>query len=282
MNKISYILLLAISIFAVNSCQNDIEGTKDLNYVTFEKSPDNVITIEKNTTVNYDAHVYTTQKTSSARTFNVTVSAATTLNSNSFIVPATVTIPANSNDGVLKISFSDTNLGENIEMLVLQLKAETGVFMGGKFTLLVQKKCSLTNGINDLVGTYSVSTNDDGYENAISAAASGNDLIITGLGQDFITYFWGETVIAGGTCTMTINPNTGALNIPRQYIFTTDYGGIAYDYEIQGSGTWGNCGAKPTLTITYDIYYVGDADGLAKTYASYLPNAYLNGTFTLN
>jgi len=282
MKKISYILLIAISIFALNSCQNDIEGTKDLNYVTFETSPNDVITIEKNTTVNYEAHVYTTQKTSSARTFSVTVSDATTLNSNSFTVPATVSIPANSNDGVIEISFSDNDLGEDIEMLVLQLEAESGVFMGGKFTLLVQKKCSLTNGINDLVGSYSVTTNDDGYENAISAAASGDDLIITGLGQDFITYFWGETVTAGGTCTMTVDPDTGALNIPRQYIFTTDYAGDPYDYEIAGSGTWGNCGASPTLTITYDIYYVGDADGLAKSYSSYLPNAYLNGTFTLD
>lgn len=280
MKKISYILLIAISIFALNSCENDIKGTEDLNYVTFQKDLP-LITVEKNSSTSVEVHVYSTQIQKSDTNFNVIIDPSSTINTEAFSVPSSVTIPSGSNDGIITVTFSDINLSENIETLVLQLEAKQNVFMGGKITLTIQKKCSLS-GIQDLVGNYSVTTDNDGYENNISTTANANDLIVNGLGQDFITYFWSETVTAGGSCTMSVDQETGNLVIPRQYIFTTNYNGTLYDYEIEGTGTWGNCGNSPTLTITYDIYYPGDSDGLAKTYSSYLPGPYLNGTFTLN
>jgi len=70
---------------------------------------------------------------------------------------------------------------------------------------------------------------------------------------------WAFEMIGGGT-----------VDIPRQYIFTTIYQGALSDYEIKGSGKWENCGSKPKLLITYDVYYVGDEKGLAATYAAYL------------
>ncbi len=110
---------------------------------------------------------------------------------------------------------------------------------------------------------------------------NGTKLAVTGIGKGFIEDFWGEAVTTGGTCLMTVNVN-GTLDIPRQYIFTTDYKGDAYEYEIKGSGNWDNCGGKPALLINYDIYYPGDAKGLAAQYPSYLGGkAYLTATITL-
>jgi hypothetical protein len=68
----------------------------------------------------------------------------------------------------------------------------------------------------------------------------------------FITEFWGEAIIDGGTFMMTWNVD-GTVDIPRQYIYTTEYKGDPYDYEIKGSGTWDNCGSAPKLLINYDI-----------------------------
>jgi len=80
---------------------------------------------------------------------------------------------------------------------------------------------------------------------------------VTGLNYGWIANVWGETVINGGTITMTIE-NAGTVVIPDQYCFTTDYGGDPYVYRITGTGTWANCGAAPTLNIAYVIYYESD------------------------
>ena len=132
--------------------------------------------------------------------------------------------------------------------------------------------CPLANGPADLVGAWE---GDDGggggyvYPSAVTSALDGETLTISGIGTGFIADFWGEEVITAGDVTVTIN-NNGTLEIPRQFVFTTLYEGDEYDYEIAGTGTWDNCGATPAMKITYDIYYPGDAAGLAATYKSYL------------
>jgi hypothetical protein len=92
---------------------------------------------------------------------------------------------------------------------------------------------------------------------------------VTGLNFGWITDKWGETITAGGTINMTVNPN-GTTVIPDQYCFTTDYDGAPYEYWINGTGSWGNCGASPNLTINYVVYYKSDGSKLpADYYAGY-------------
>jgi len=134
----------------------------------------------------------------------------------------------------------------------------------------VKQYCPLPGGTSDLVGSWSGT--DAYYESTITTALSGESaLSVTGISVPFIEDWWAEAVTAGGTITMNVNID-GTVDIPRQYIYTTDYEGDPYDYEIEGSGTWDNCGESPTLLITYDIYYAGDEVGLAETYAEYLNN----------
>jgi len=134
--------------------------------------------------------------------------------------------------------------------------------------------CPLTNGIADLVGTWSgidgTASGDDPWDSMITSTVDGTTLVLSGIGIPFIENFWGEGVIDGGSCNVTINPD-GTLVIPRQYVYTTDWKGTPYDYDIVGTGNWDNCGATPTLVIHYDIIYStdGDADGLVALYSEY-------------
>jgi hypothetical protein len=113
----------------------------------------------------------------------------------------------------------------------------------------------------------------------VTSAPSGSSIKVRGLNFDWISAKWGETITAGGTINMTINPN-GTTVIPDQYCFTTDYDGSPYEYWITGTGVWGNCGSRPTLTITYVLYYKSDGSKLpADYYAGY--SAFV-ATLTLN
>ncbi len=148
----------------------------------------------------------------------------------------------------------------------------------------VKPFCPLANGNADLVGSWTGIETGPGYDypSSITTVVNGTKLDLTGIGQPMIADFWGEAVVAGGTCSVTINPD-GTLDIPRQYIFTTVYKAVNYEYEILGSGTWDNCGASPALVIKYDIYYPGDAKGIAATYSpNYFATPYMTATIVLD
>ena len=144
----------------------------------------------------------------------------------------------------------------------------------------VGQKSSLD--LKDYAGNWSVDTPYHiGLQNDFTAEVTAEALFIDGIGQDFILNFWGETPTTSAPVEITLNAD-GTVNIARQYVYTADYNGDLYDYEIEGSGTWNGCGDKNMLDLVYDIYYPGDADGIAKTYAAYLNYPYIGGTFTLD
>jgi hypothetical protein len=144
----------------------------------------------------------------------------------------------------------------------------------------VKRYCPLPNGIADMAGSWV--GEDAWYDSEITAVVSGTELAVTGMSFGFITDWWGEEIIEGGTIKIKVNID-GTVTIPRQYIYTTVYDGDPYDYEILGSGTWSNCGTSPSMLITYDIYYEGDAKGLAATYSpAYLDTPYMTADITLD
>lgn len=268
MKKISFLLLMTLSVFVFNSCGDDAEGTQDINYVSFGKISSN-ISVEKNSSTSIDIPVYTTQITGSDRTFNVYVTDATTLDPLSYNVPSTVVVPAKSNEGIISVTFSDVNLGEAIESFQLAFEPKSDVLFGSNVNTNIQKKCPL-EGISDLVGSFSVTSGSTSLENDITTELDGENLKISNMGTTIMTGWWGEEITDGGTCIMNVGLTTGKLTIPRQYFMTTLYDGELSTYEIEGSGIWNNCGASPTLKITYDIYYAGDASGIGNDYAGVL------------
>jgi hypothetical protein len=144
----------------------------------------------------------------------------------------------------------------------------------------VNKFCPLAT--SGFVGTW---TGTDGqgdytYPATITNTLSGTQILVDGLNVGFMGDFWAETIISGGTCLMTINPD-GTLTIAEQYFCDTDY---SSGYRIKGSGLWDNCGAKPKLTINYDVWYPDGNYWIAARYgANYLGGkTYLTASITLN
>ena len=181
-----------------------------------------------------------------------------------------LTIPA----GETSASVTITSVAENMPVgvpVVLNLSindpnaAPTGT--EATYTFKRIEFCPLVNGPADLIGTW---TGSDAYYGSgfVATNATATTIDIDGIGQDFIADWWGEPVVGGGKITIEIAGN-GLITVPRQYLYTTIWGGSNYDYEIAGDGKWTNCGASPTMKIEYDIFYPGDAEGLAQTYSSY-------------
>ncbi len=202
---------------------------------------------------------------------------------------SSITIPAGKTSGSVQFSTIAAKMpvGQTVTF-VLNMSAgdhNSPSPTGTKLTYKIKRIefCPLENGVASLVGSWS-GTDGQGdytYASQITTEVSGDKLAVSGMSVGFINDFWGEAVIAGGTFLMTVKGN-GSVDIPRQYIYTTEFEGVPYDYEIKGSGKWENCGSEPVLIINYDIYYPGEDDGLAKKYSSYLGGvAYLTADIKL-
>lgn len=124
-------------------------------------------------------------------------------------------------------------------------------------SFLIYLFCALDNGITDLIGSWG-GTDAYYYESIVTTELSGDDIIISGLGEEFMGDWWGEAITDKGTVIIEIDASDGSIVIPEQYIYTTDYDGTPYTYNISGSGKWNNCGAAPTIELEYDFYNVED------------------------
>jgi len=224
-------------------------------------------------------------------TVSLNIDPSSTITSDMYTLSGTsITIPAGKTSGSVDFSTVAGNMPAG-QPLELDVSIDQGEHNSPNANGLVLKYgltrllfCPLVNGAADLVGSWS-GTDGQGdytYPSIITSTQNGTNIDASGMGVGFINDFWGEDVVAGGTCTITIQPN-GIIDIPRQYLFTTVYEGANYTYEIEGSGKWDNCGPAPHMLINYDIYYTGDAKGLAASYASYLNGIpYLTADVTLS
>jgi hypothetical protein len=144
--------------------------------------------------------------------------------------------------------------------------------------------CPLANGLADLVGSWSGTDGQGDFTydvaSSITTEVSGTKLKVSGVNVGFMGDFWGENIVSGGSFLMTVNPN-GTLDIPQQSFCHTDWDS---DYDIQGTGTWDNCGSTPTFKINYDVYYYDGDYWIAAHYgASYLDGkTYLTVDITLD
>jgi len=179
--------------------------------------------------------------------------------------------------------FNEVPTNDTVVIKVTETSASGVTSPVKELKVKVIKFCPLPNGIVDLEGSWP--GEDAWYDSEVTMANSDEDettIEVSGLNAGFITDWWGEEIIEGGTITMTIN-NDGTLVIPRQYIFTTEYDGDPYRYEIDGEGMWDNCGANPTLSIEYNVYYEGKDEGYAAAYSpDYLPTPYFTAEITLD
>ncbi len=256
MKRIAFLTLIIFSVFAFNSCkeQNQTPVT-DINYVSFEANMPAII-VEKGSSADMEVHVYTSQVSGSDRTFNVeVVPDATTANAESYSVPATVTVPANSNDGTLTVGATDNNLGEAPVTLVLRIVSSDGLFTGNTADLTIQKFCPVD--INDFVGIYSGDTEGGwGPTQVVTSLDGDGNLQITGIGVSFLTGYWGEVITSMATLPVKVDMETGNFTIDQApYITTTYNGDVQPVYNLKATGNLNAC--TGTMTLEYDFIQEG-------------------------
>lgn len=141
MKTIKYLIIFTLSLFVLNSCGEEVDGTEDINFISFEKPIYN-FGVDLDKTTLREVKVYTTQVTGADRTFNVIVDLVkSTADPAAYTVPATVTIPANSNVGLLPISVTDLNVGVAGKKLVLSFEPTEGLFTSEPMTLNITQLC---------------------------------------------------------------------------------------------------------------------------------------------
>lgn len=140
-SNLFFILLLSVSFLTLTSCEEDNSTKTSLNYVSFEDSAKSVSFLPGENGV-AEILVYAASKSGSDRSFTVVVNEeATTMSSEYYSVPSTVTIPANTNVGTLAINVTANDLGSG-QKIVLSLVEEGGVYTGGSITLNVFETCN--------------------------------------------------------------------------------------------------------------------------------------------
>lgn len=223
---------------------------------------------------------------SEAITIDFAPDASSTLTANMYeLSSTTLVIPAGesaSNIITITTNPGEMPLDENLSLIFQLSEGEHNATAGTtlNYTFLQQGFCPL-EGPSDLVGGYSVLENTSEWENAISVSLEADQYIVSDLAKDIIQEGWQEAIIEGGTFVMEVDAETGTINIPRQYIFTTEWNGNPYRYEVEGSGEWTNCTDTPQIILEYDIYYEGDpvGSGLGVSYFG-VPN--FGGVFSKN
>lgn len=154
MKKITFLLLITMSLFVFNSCDEDIEGTKDLNFVTFANTS-YTAGIDVGGSSIVDILVYTTNITGSSRSFNVNIDVDNTdAAAGSYTVPASVTVEGGTNEGTLSVNLSDVNLGIGVNKLVIDFETVSGLSNGGNTTIYYTQNCNEVNATLDINFDY--------------------------------------------------------------------------------------------------------------------------------
>jgi len=242
MKKIIYLLLFVILILGSNSCDDKIDGgTNSLNYITFQTKIPNIL-VEKDGSTSADINIYTTQVTSSDRTFSIIVDALSSADPASYTIPTSVTIPANSNVGVLTVSVSDINIGEDGENLILKFESADGLFTGQQVTIKMMRFCPFD--INDFVGTWNVDDFSD-YDGAIptyqvtTAIHEGNTLVVNNLWESATPVY------------IILNGDDFSATIADQFYRTHSSYGEMRIGEMSG-GSFSSC--NMVINTSYRIY----------------------------
>ena len=131
MKKIFTFLTIFSFAFTFNSCDDEIE-TSDLKYASFEETSVNVGVADSGQSV-AEFNIYTTNKSSSSRTFDIQVLESSTADAQFYNVPATVTVPGGSNKGTISVELNDGTWLDMDKTLSLKLSTSSkNQFVGGE------------------------------------------------------------------------------------------------------------------------------------------------------
>ena len=228
--KTFLVLLVSVSLF---NCEDTLEPSA-LDYIAF--GTDKYSTgVDPGGATTFDIPVYTAKVYGAATTFNVTVDGAKAA-AGSYDVPASVSIAAGSNEGVLTVSLSDVNLGIGINEITINFKDEAGSYHGESTTLAYVQNCT------EIIATLDLSFDRWGSEVYWEIRDSLDGLVVS----------------TGGY------PDTGAGTTTTDSVAITLCAGRSYTFlalDAYGDGWGGNY----TLTIGGVVKFTGDGSTLDTT-----------------
>lgn len=140
MKKISYLLMLTLSLVIFNSCEEDESGTS-VNFASFDAFETTTL-VDPNGSNTQDVEVYFSKTSGSDRTIGISIDPNSNTPAGSYDVPNSVTIPSGSNKGVFTVTFSDVDLGIGVSSLILNLDSSDDFFTGDSKTLNYMQKCN--------------------------------------------------------------------------------------------------------------------------------------------
>jgi hypothetical protein len=224
MKKYIFYFLSILSVATFTSCEEDATSSTGINFVTFEADPSKSYVIDEGSTFNTEFKVFTASNVGSDTTLDLTVT--TSLDAANYTVPATVTIPANSNEGTISVTIIENNLDKiNGETLSIELSSPDGFFGGAtELSILVNVFCP-----SQIAGSYAYS-DGNGKAATIIAGSGVNNFILSGDNAFGTNY------------AIRINDQCGAITVTG--------GDIEDNFGLAVSGT-GTVMANGDIVMTY-------------------------------
>lgn len=162
MKKIN-LFFLFVSLVAMVSCEKneDVIAITNIDYVSFQS--DFNVGVDPTGTAAQEVKIYTSQVKNADRTFSISVNAdGTSASAATYSVPASVTVPANSNEGTFIVNVDGASIDPNGDTLTLEFMDVDGLFIGDPITLSLEQVCPYPETFLDIVfDSYSAETSWD-------------------------------------------------------------------------------------------------------------------------
>lgn len=141
MKKYVFFLLASVALISFSSCEESSTDALDTSFASFTTTSMD-IGIDQGGEATQELKIYTSNKTNSDRTISVAVEESTTASEGAFTVPATVVIPAGTNEGTLTINLQDVDLSlTEAKFLVIRLTSTNDLSTGQALTIGLTQKC---------------------------------------------------------------------------------------------------------------------------------------------
>lgn len=223
MKKYFYYILTLVLITSFSSCEEATPEPTGIEYITFEESSLSYV-IDEGSTFNTEFTIFTASNVGSDTTLDLTVTGS--LDAANYSVPASVTIPANTNEVTFSVSITENNLDKiNGETMSINLSTPDGFYSGTTdLSIVVNVFCP-----SQIAGSY-VYSDGNGKAATITAGTGVNNFIVSGdnaFGTDYA---------------IRINDQCGAITVTG--------GDIEDNFGLAVSGT-GTVMANGDIVMTY-------------------------------
>ena len=184
MKKHIFYFLALVSFITLSSCETETPEPTGIDFITINEDSKSFL-LNEGATLSTEFEVYTASNVSTDLVVNLEVT--TTLDASNYTVPATITIPANSNKAVFGVSVTENGLDKiNGETMSINLSTPDAYFSGvSELALKFDVFCE--SAIPTGVFSYA-----DGNRKLVAISNEGtnvNEFIISG-DNGFTTNYW--------------------------------------------------------------------------------------------